>query len=708
MPGVCRALKLLILAVLPLSQLFLMQSAIAAQGLPFRLAPSIADVKPMRLNSPEKQWLADHGKLRVGIAIVDYEPIDMTHDRNRYQGISADYLSIVRDKLGVPVEVLGYRKRDQAVAELLSGKIDILTSASGFESAVEGIVLSTDYMVDRSVIVGRGNDTESVGSWVGKKIGFVDGYVDIQTAHAFYPGSEIIITPSLHSAMEALIEGDLDAFIGNEVIVQSFKSLRPYSGLRIIGDSALPDSGFAFATRRADPVLGILIDRALDSLDDVISHAVLERWASGLEGSIAHQHISLLPSEREWIKRHPVVTLVGQQFPLYTFRNGDGHWAGLSVDILKRISRMTGLQFVHKEAFSTAQTLDMLKNGQAQMNSTLSINHERKAFLNFTYSYGGAPWVFVVRTHESRLGSLEQLSGKVLVLPARHGLEEMIRSEHPTITLRLVDTYEQARQMVEQGAADATIQSESQAYLYPPGRLKVGRSLDGRWVSDNFSVPAHYPELLGIMNKALEAIPVTEIRSLRAKWLGSVGKVPVVESDLYHSAWLYGAMVALITVGGALFFCNRRLHHQVVLGRNTEQNLSEQLALHRRVLDGIPSPIFVFDLKGEVLICNQSYEERMSVKLGQICRQNSIGINNFPQKLAEQLHAELMQMIHSRQPFYQKRTIEITSGPMEIYQWTVPFYSASGQLEGLVGGWFDAVEVMKWNLDKVSPPPAED
>lgn len=702
MSGFCPALKLWIFKVLPIGLLLLMQPATAAQGLPFRLSQSVADVKPMLLNGTEKQWLADHGTLRVGIAITDYEPIDMTHDRNRYQGISADYLSIVRDKLGVPVEVLGYRKRDQAVAELISGKIDILTSASGFESGVEGIVLSTGYMVDRSVIVGRGNDTEPLESWAGKKIGFVDGYVDIQTAHAFYPDSEIIITPSLHSAMEALIEGDLDAFVGNEVIVQSFKSVRPYSGLRIIGRSALPESDFAFATRCADPVLSTLIDRALGSLDEVSSYGVLERWTSGLEGSIAHQHISLLPSEREWIKRHPVVTLVGQQFPLYTFKNGDGHWVGLSVDILKRVSRMTGLQFVYKEAFSTAQTLDMLKSGEAQMNSTLSINHERKAFLNFTYSYGGAPWVFVVRTHESRLGSLEQLSGKVLVLPARHGLEELIRHEYPAITLRLVDTYAQARQMVEQGAADATIQSESQAYLYPPGRLKVGRSLEGRWISDNFSVHAQYPELLGIMNKALEAIPVTEIRSLRAKWLGSVGKAPVFESDLYHSAWLYWGMGALVVAVSMLFFCNRRLRRQVVLGRNTEHDLSEQLALQRSFLDGIPSPIFVSGLKGEVITCNQSYEERMSVKLEQIYGRNSIGMNIFPQKLAEQLHSDLMQMIDSRQPYYQKRTIEIKSGPMEIYQWTVPFYSASGQLEGLVGGWFDISEIMKWDPGKAS------
>ena len=692
-----RVFKSWVFTLLPLGLLFFMQLSTAAQGLPFSLSPSFAHFKPLRLNSAEKQWLAEHDKLRVGIAIADYEPVDITHDRNRYQGISADYLSIVRDKLGVSIEVLGYKKRDQAVAELLSGKIDILASASSFESGVEGLVSSTAYMTDRSVIVGRGCDTDPAHTWSGKKIGFIDGYIDIHTAHAFYPDSEIIITPTLHSAMEALIEGDIDAFIGNEVIIQSFKSVRPYSGLRIIGDSALPDSGFAFATRRADPMLGALIERALGSLDEAVSHRVLARWTSGLEGSIAHQHLNLLPREREWIKRNPVVTVAGQQFPLYAFKNGNGRWEGLSVDILKRVSRMTGLQFVHKEAFSTEHTLDMLQSGEAQMNATLSINHERKAFLNFTYSYGGSPWVFVVRSHDSRLGSLDQLSGMVLVLPARHALEELIKREYPAIELRQVDTYAQARRMVEQGEADATIQSETQAYLYPPGRLKVGRSVDGRWVSDNFSVHAQYPELLGIMNHALEAMPINEIRTLRAKWLGAVGQAPLIESGSHQPVWLSWVIALLVAAGLMLFFCNRRLKKQVHAGRETEQVLCEQLAFQRRFLDGIPSPIFVCDLQGAVITCNQSYEERMSIKLEHIRGQNSIGMNIFPQKLAEQLHCEVMQMILSRQPYYQKRMIEIKSGPMEIYQWTVPFYSASGRLEGLVGGWFDISEVRKWD-----------
>ena len=148
--------------VLFMGFLSVMPQAIGNHGLPLSLGAGPVEFKPLQLDAADQQWLANHGALRVGIALGDHEPVDITNDRNQYQGLSADYLSIVRDKLGATVEVLGFRKRDQAVAELLAGKIDILTSASGFERGVEGITFSQEYMTDRLVLVGRAGEAKPV------------------------------------------------------------------------------------------------------------------------------------------------------------------------------------------------------------------------------------------------------------------------------------------------------------------------------------------------------------------------------------------------------------------------------------------------------------------------------------------------------------------------------------------------------------------
>ncbi|MEG1629191.1 MAG: hypothetical protein RR377_23915 [Pseudomonas sp.] len=72
--------------------------ALAAQ-LPFTLVPPFISLQPMPLKQVERQWLGPSRVLRVGISFADYEPVDITIDRNRYQGISADYLSLVAARL---------------------------------------------------------------------------------------------------------------------------------------------------------------------------------------------------------------------------------------------------------------------------------------------------------------------------------------------------------------------------------------------------------------------------------------------------------------------------------------------------------------------------------------------------------------------------------------------------------------------------------
>ena len=91
--------------------------------------------------------------------------------------------------------------------------------------------------------------------------------------------------------------------------------------------------------------------------------------------------------------------------------------------------------------------------------------------------------------------SFEQLSQRVLVLPARHALEDMIRRDFPSIEIRSVKTYAEARALVESGEAYATIENEIGAQLYPLGLLKVGGLVEGKWEADNLAVRKGMPVL---------------------------------------------------------------------------------------------------------------------------------------------------------------------------------------------------------------------
>ncbi len=232
----------------------------------------------------------------------------------------------------------------------------------------------------------------------------------------------------------------------------------------------------------------------------------------------------------------------------------------MNSDTLDRISAMTGLRFVHVESFSIEHMLQSLERREADMSTTLAMNDERKVFLDFSHSYGGAGWVFVGRAGAPQVESLQQLAKRVLVLPTRHVLEAVIRRDHPSIELRSVKTYAQARALVESGEAHATIESETGARLVPLGQLQVGQIVEGQWDPDYLTVRKGQSQLLSILNKALEAFPPAELRALRSKWLNGD---PLPTAWQQFAPWAGWGLLAASLCGLLSLRWRRRLAGQV-------------------------------------------------------------------------------------------------------------------------------------------------
>ncbi|WLH36706.1 transporter substrate-binding domain-containing protein [Pseudomonas sp. FP2196] len=404
------------------------------------------------------------------------------------------------------------------------------------------------------------------------------------------------------------------------------------------------------------------------------------------------QSVELNAHERQWIRDNPKVTVASVQYPLYLFKDEHGQWSGLNNDVLKRLTAMTGLQFVHQESFSTDHMLERLESGAADISTTLAVSDERKVFLDFSHAFGGAGWVFVGRAGSPQVESFEQLAKRVVVLPARHALEDVIRRDFPAIEIRSVKTYAEARALVESGEAYATIENEIGAQLYPLGLLKVGGLVEGKWEADNLAVRKGMPELLSILNKALEAFPAAELRAIRLKWLEGISPAPVPSMWQRMIEWGCWMMGGLGVFGLLSLIWNRRLTAVIKLRREAEKDLGDQLAFQHALIDSMPDPVFVRDLQGRLIMCNRSYEEALSVRLDQVQGRQLIEVGVLPEATALMLHDEFMVQLRTRKSRFSKRQLQFKNGPREVYQWTVPFYSADGKLRGLLGGWTDITQ----------------
>ena len=404
---------------------------------------------------------------------------------------------------------------------------------------------------------------------------------------------------------------------------------------------------------------------------------------------VAGSAVVLDETELQWIASHPRVVVTALEYPLYQFKDEFGQWTGLNSDLLQRISDMTGLQFVYQESFSTDQMLAHLESGSADLSTTLAMNDERKAFLDFSHSFGGAGWVFVGRAEAPPVQSLEDLAKRVLVLPTRHALEAMIRRNYPSIELHSVKTHAEARAWVESGEAYATIESEIAAQLIPSGRLQIGAVVPGKWDGDYLAVRKDQPQLLSILNKALVAFPEQELRNLRLKWFGGAPTLRAPGFWQRFDSWTGWGMFVLSLFGLLVLLWSRRLAVVVRQRIDAQRGLSDQLAFHHALMDAMPDPMFVRDLQGRLIMCNKSYEDALSTGFDRMQGRQLIEVDVMPRQTAELLHSEFLAQLTTRRTRFFERQLLFKEGVRDIYQWTVPFYTADGQLRGLLGGWAD-------------------
>lgn len=160
--------------------------------------------------------------------------------------------------------------------------------------------------------------------------------------------------------------------------------------------------------------------------------------------------------------------------------------------------------------------------------------------------------------------------------------------------------------------------------------------------------------------------------------------------------WQALLLITLVVVLSLLW--NWRLQVQIRERRAAQSLLQDQLAFQFSLLNGLPTPLYVRDLEGRLTTCNRAYETFFGSTLealrGTRVQEQALA----PAGLAELLEQEHQRLLEHRQPRYFDCCIERDGRPHHVYQWLVPFYSARGRLQGLLGGWIDISERKRLEL----------
>jgi glutamate transport system substrate-binding protein len=141
--------------------------------------------------------------------------------------------------------------------------------------------------------------------------------------------------------------------------------------------------------------------------------------------------------------------------PPFGFKNPQsGEIEGFDVDMGKLIAEELGVEPKFVEAISDNR-IPFLQQGEVDLIlSTMTINQERDMEIEFSQPYYIARGRILV-PGDSDIKGIEDLAGRRVCTALGSTYEETLREEAPDAELRLVDTYSECLELLQNGAIDA-------------------------------------------------------------------------------------------------------------------------------------------------------------------------------------------------------------------------------------------------------------
>lgn len=230
------------------------------------------------LTDSEKAWLADHPVIRVG-PDPEFRPVEFFTASGEYQGLAADYLSIISERLGLKFKIVHLENWDESIRQAKSREIDMWSAASATPQRLEFMSFTQPMIEVPAVILVRNQVKQnlSLKDLKGLKVAVVSGYA----AHDFildrYPDLNLDPVQSLETALHKVSFGMVDAMVGNLATATYYMEQQGITNLRVAGNTEYLYR-WAFAVRDDWPELRSILDKGLKSLTPEEHQAIFRKW----------------------------------------------------------------------------------------------------------------------------------------------------------------------------------------------------------------------------------------------------------------------------------------------------------------------------------------------------------------------------------------------------------------------------------------------
>ena len=246
-----------------------------------------AEASPtLRLSDEERAWLDAHPRIRLGVDPA-WAPFEFIDEEGRYSGLSADYIALLGERLGVRFEVVSAPNGGAAqpldwpgvIAGAKSGAVDLLPSLVHTPARAEFLRFTAPYLTFPMVIV-TNDDAPFIGgleSLSGRRVAVVRGYFTEELLADDHPDLALQPVANIGDGLREVSAGRADAYVGNLAAVGHTIDRLGLTNLKVAAPTPY-SFDLRMGARHDWPLFAGILDKGLASIRAEEAAAIRQKW----------------------------------------------------------------------------------------------------------------------------------------------------------------------------------------------------------------------------------------------------------------------------------------------------------------------------------------------------------------------------------------------------------------------------------------------
>ena len=228
----------------------------------------------------ETSYLKNKRRL-IGCVNVNRMPLEFMRN-NSHEGMTADYLAALGNTLKVQTNVRSYNSWQGIEAGLKNGDCDLVPLALDINAEKRGMTYTGSYIFEKLALAtdDREGFFDDMRDLPAAKIGFVDGYLDIDALRSSYPAIEFVRFTNIDDALDAVAESNLFGVVDFLHTINHALQRRGDRSLKISGDFPEYERGLSLAVSDKEPLLASAVQKAVNAMPDALRTNVRRKWVA--------------------------------------------------------------------------------------------------------------------------------------------------------------------------------------------------------------------------------------------------------------------------------------------------------------------------------------------------------------------------------------------------------------------------------------------